>query len=105
MTTNSKEYQRKWEQANRDKRQVIGKRWRKKIRKWHQEYKRTLSCERCGFSHPDALVFHHRNPDEKFKEVSVMVTSGYSIRSILKECAKCDVLCANCHAIEHAGIA
>ena len=84
-----KEYQRNWEQANRDKRRAINKRWRQKMRTWFKEYKKTLVCERCGFDNPAALTFHHLR-DKKI-EVSLMVTTGYSKANIRKEMAKCIV--------------
>lgn len=56
------------------------------------------SCLRCGFSeHPVALQFHHRNRSEKLFEISKSL--GKSLAAIAAEIAKCDVLCANCHAI------
>lgn len=66
---------------------------------WFQEYKKTLSCSICGFSHHAALQFHHR--DSKETNVSQMINKGSSKENIMKEIEKCDVLCANCHAILH----
>lgn len=60
-----------------------------------------LKCIRCEEDHPATLQFHHRNPKEKFKEVSVMCTEGYALERIKEEINKCDVLCANCHFKEH----
>ncbi len=51
---------------------------------------------KCGFDHPAALQFHHRNPNKKEKELS-MVYESWSIERIMKEIKKCEVLCANCH--------
>jgi hypothetical protein len=66
---------------------------------WYSGYKKTLSCGKCGFDHPAALVFHHRNKLEKTKEVSLMIGDGK--KKMLEEIAKCDVLCSNCHRILH----
>lgn len=67
-------------------------------------YKRTLKCEICGYNkHPSALEFHHRNPDNKIKNISKMMNQNSSKIDIIKEISKCMVLCANCHAIIHAG--
>jgi hypothetical protein len=69
---------------------------------WWWEYRATLRCQQCGFSHPAALDFHHRDPKQKLFSVSVAATTaGQSRESILAEIAKCDVLCANCHRILH----
>lgn len=74
---------------------------RKQLIEWFCEYRKTLSCAKCGFAHPAALDFHHRNPEEKLYEVSVMPGKSISKDKILAEIAKCDVLCANCHRIFH----
>lgn len=57
-------------------------------------------CSRCGFDDPRALEFHHRNPEEKIASVASMLASGWE--RLMREVAKCDIICANCHAIEHA---
>jgi hypothetical protein len=65
------------------------------------EYKQGLSCSECGFSHPAALDFHHRDPATKTDRVSGMAHNGRGWTRILAEIAKCEVLCANCHRILH----
>jgi len=64
------------------------------------DYKANLVCQECGFNHPAALQFHHRDPSTKVDAVTRMVRSG-SWDDVLAEIAKCDVLCANCHLIHH----
>lgn len=59
-------------------------------------------CVRCGFrDHPDALHLHHRDPAEKEGHISAMCANVGWAR-LRAEVAKCDVVCANCHAIIHA---
>jgi len=69
------------------------------------QYKLERSCQKCGESHPSALVFHHRDPKQKHKEVPALARQGKSIETIKKEIAKCDILCHNCHNILHWEIA
>jgi uncharacterized Zn finger protein len=69
------------------------------IKEWFREYKKTLSCSQCGFSHPAALDFHHTRDKENL--VSMMASCGHSKQRILDEVAKCEILCANCHRIHH----
>ena len=72
-------------------------------RKWFYDLKRELKCERCGFNHPAALDFHHRDEEEKIFNISKQYHGNPNMREeILKEIAKCEVLCANCHRIEHS---
>ena len=49
---------------------------------------------------PDCLEFHHRNPESKDPKLSNMMS--YSWKRRMDEVSKCIVLCANCHAKEHA---
>src|SRR5690349_1986588 len=76
---------------------------RARIRRWLDEYKRTLSCERCGFADFRALEFHHHGFREKDFNIADMIGSGLSIAKIRSEIEKCSVLCSNCHQIEHYG--
>jgi hypothetical protein len=63
-----------------------------------REIKMASGCLLCGFkSHPAALEFHHRDP--KTKKFRLAMSRNYSWKMCLEEIAKCDVLCANCHAI------
>lgn len=65
------------------------------------EYKRQASCAHCGERHVACLHFHHRNAEEKDFSISTAVFHGWGIERIMAEIAKCDVLCANCHAKHH----
>lgn len=69
---------------------------------WLEEMRETLKCLNCGFDDPRALHFHHIDGSTKEASISRLVHSGASVARIRREMAKCVVLCANCHAIEHA---
>jgi hypothetical protein len=57
-------------------------------------------CLKCGkMPHIAAMSFHHRNPTEK--EFEIGARKGSSLDAIKVELDKCDLLCRNCHAIEH----
>lgn len=93
---------RKWYRANAGRKIAWQKRRRGEIRKWWRELKATKQCLTCGEDAPECLQFHHRNPSEKEVNLSTVVTNGqWSKERILEEVAKCDVLCANCHAKHH----
>ena len=76
--------------------------------------KLSSGCISCGYNkNPKALEFNHRDPATKYRnkngktvDISKMalasgknskVKSRYSIKTILAEIEKCDILCANCH--------
>lgn len=68
---------------------------------WFHEYRKTLKCGRCGENHPACLEFHHSDPNKKEYNIGTIVYSTYSIKTILKEIEKCEILCSNCHNKEH----
>lgn len=57
-------------------------------------------CALCGYNKSaKALHYHHRDPADK--EFCVADSVMYAWSRITAEIAKCDVLCANCHAEQH----
>lgn len=66
-----------------------------------RELKRDRACERCGFNDPRALTFHHRDPAQKSFPIARDAWK-VSWERLVDEISKCDVLCANCHMIEHS---
>ncbi len=73
---------------------------KKKLKDWFKEYKNTLKCKNCKENHPSCLEFHHIG-DDKEHHVGRMPNEGYSVKRILEEIEKCEVLCANCHRKKH----
>jgi hypothetical protein len=77
------------------------KRRRYRLRDWVERLKQTLECSECGFDDFRALEFHHPDGQEKDFSIGNMVADNRSILAVEREIAKCVVLCANCHRIEH----
>ena len=98
-------YNRKYYQLNRkhllEKQREKNRRFAENRRKWLIEYKKTLCCIRCGENHPATLTFHHRETSDKSFEVGNAICLGVSLKKLIAEIEKCEVLCANCHAKEH----
>ena len=92
---------REWYYRNKSHAKAEVQRRKIELVVWFAEYKSTLSCTSCGFSHPAVLDFHHIDPASKEYDISRMVTDGYSKDKILEEIDKCGVLCSNCHRILH----
>lgn len=88
-------------QADGTKERQWAKEYKLRRNKWYRELKSELGCERCGLKHPACLHFHHKDPSTKKSCVSNLIASSASKEEILSEIAKCNVLCANCHAILH----
>lgn len=65
------------------------------------KYKGTV-CTDCGGTFPQVCMgFDHVDP--LTKEFSIGAAMGRSIEVLKKESDKCDLVCANCHAIRTAG--
>lgn len=88
------EAERRWYAAN--KATVYAKKQRKRVRlrELIREAK-DVPCADCGVRYPTYVMdFDHRA--DKTIIVSKLVEFG-SVRKLLNEIAKCDVVCANCH--------
>lgn len=99
----TKEKKRKYLNENRKTVYEKNNLRKKELRLWMLEYKKTLKCNRCPENHPYCLEFHHKDKNKEFS-ISKSCSAGRSIKVILIEIAKCEVLCANCHRKEHFNI-
>lgn len=73
----------------------------KRAEKWKmaQDIKMESGCVDCGYKdNAQALQFDHIGTDKK-ESVSNLIRSDYAWSTILEEIAKCEVVCANCHAV------
>lgn len=75
---------------------------RTELATWYAELKSKLVCTRCGENHPACLQFHHRDPTQKEICLADALRRQFSRARMLREIAKCEVLCANCHIVHHA---
>jgi hypothetical protein len=74
---------------------------KKRAAKWRlaQMIKLEQGCADCGYNTSAyALQFDHIE-DNKKASVSNLIRSDYGWETIKKEMDKCEVVCANCHAI------
>jgi len=92
---------RAWFHRNKGKKKATQERLRVALRAWFADLKRGKSCCRCGEANPVCLHFHHRTPSLKENALADAVRREWSKARIVAELAKCDVLCANCHAKHH----
>jgi hypothetical protein len=95
-----KEYDKAWYLKHRDllrsKHRRFSKEFRAKRKKFVDDLKNN-PCKDCNNKFPSYVMQFDHLKDKKF-EISRALTS-YSIEEILKEISKCDLVCANCHAI------
>lgn len=77
------------------------KRARKRAAKWRLSgmIKKFYGCKDCGYAeHAQALQFDHISNNKK-ASVSNLIRSDYAWSTILEEIDKCEIRCANCHAV------
>lgn len=90
----------KWYEENKDRQIETARANRETYRQQAQDYVwnylSTHPCVDCGETDPMVLTFDHVR-GKKRKSISVMVTRGWSLDTIIEEIGKCEVRCANCH--------
>lgn len=70
----------------------------RKIKEFIVELKR-VSCADCGVEYPPCVMqFDHVRGEKEFN-LSEASKLGFSIERIMDEIAKCEIVCANCHAL------
>jgi hypothetical protein len=101
----SKEYRSDYNKQYYQKKHTYFKaakrRRKEEIDEFVRQQKVGLFCKRCNNSDIRVLDFHHRDRDGKEVGISYIRARGWSDERILREIARCEVLCANCHRIEH----
>lgn len=96
-----REYQRNWYQRHKEKILEKNKERQKRILEWYREYKTNLGCADCGERHPACLEFHHKDRSDKSYTIARVISRASSVKAIMKEIDKCELLCANCHRKRH----
>lgn len=94
-----KVYMKEWHAAPKNKAD------QEKVRKERQIRNRKIidqaknkPCMDCGKSFPSCCMdFDHRDKTTKLRAVAKLLSASLSY--LLREIAKCDVVCANCHRI------
>lgn len=95
------EYHRNYYHANKERlnerRKITRADAKSRMRNLIWKYLAEHPCTGCGETDPIVLEFNHRDPKTKVHNISDMITHFWSLKSIMEEIEKCDVLCANCH--------
>ena len=102
-----REYQRRWREKNRqvatERVQRSKRTARARAKAFIEEAKRNQPCADCGATfHPVAMHFDHVR-GTKFKSICALVNEGKPIAVLEAEIEKCELRCANCHAVRHFG--
>lgn len=62
-----------------------------------REYKTERGCAVCGEKDPIVLEFNHIDASNKSFNIGETSRQGWSLKKLMEEVKKCEVLCANCH--------
>ena len=101
----NKAYQREHYRLNKKKYRDKAKANRDSLKQKLYDFLSDKQCIDCGESRIPTLQFDHVR-GRKDRAIAEMVRDSCSWSRIVREIAKCDIRCANCHAIrtaEHCG--
>lgn len=89
---------RRYYERNRDVYREKNRRKRERMRIILRQAK-SRPCADCGERFPYFVMdFDHREGEHKEKEVGLLIAT-LSMRRLLDEIEKCDVVCSNCHRV------
>ncbi len=75
------------------------KKYKKYLNNWYKVRKENNKCRMCGKT--KYLQYHHVDPSTKVETIAHMVHDAWPKEDIVKEMAKCIVLCRSCHCKTH----
>jgi ATP-dependent Lon protease len=93
-----KEAQKKSYFKNIDKNRIKNKTYREKVREYVRVQKESNPCVDCGVAYPYYVMEYDHIEDNKIRTVAKITSSG-SMDQVIKEIAKCELICSNCHKI------
>lgn len=67
------------------------------VKSFIYRFKKRYGCQLCPETDPRCLDFHHRDPKEKTSTINLLAKTRHSLRIIIEEMQKCDLICNNCH--------
>jgi hypothetical protein len=86
-------------QRHKKRRQAQNKRRQAEFFAWYTSLKAGKPCADCGLVfHPVAMHWHHLPGRKKTSDLGRLVKRG-NRQQVLDEIAKCELICANCHAV------
>lgn len=75
---------------------------RQLLRMWVLLYKEASGgCARCDETDPMCLEFHHLDNDRENSSIGRMIAYESPRERFLREFGKCEIICRNCHRMEH----
>jgi hypothetical protein len=95
-----KEYDAQYWRRTRERRRGQVKSRRHALTAWSRALKEGLPCADCGrVYHHAAMQWDHAHGGDKLDDISNLVRRGFGRKAIADEISKCQLVCANCHAV------
>ena len=95
-----RESQRLWARRNRPATNAHRRLTKRKNKQKLVELKEVSSCADCGLHYPYYVMqYDHLDSATKSANIGDMMSSNMAWTTVLKEIAKCELVCGNCHAI------
>jgi len=85
-----------------ERNQKAAAKMRSKRKTWYYDLLLKSQCVDCGEKRPETLQFDHRDPKLKSFSISNGIHDNVAWSRVLAEIDKCDIRCANCHAVRTA---
>lgn len=82
---------------NREEHKAHVKRRQAEVRKRLYEYKESNPCADCGNKYPYYVMQFDHKGDKKYTLANR--SASFGSKYFAEEMAKCDLVCANCHAV------
>jgi Holliday junction resolvase RusA-like endonuclease len=91
--------QKAWYERNKEITYYRSKSSREKYREVIRKIKESSPCVDCNISYPYYIMhFDHLEGSDKVDGVSSMLRNS-GLKNAIDEIKKCDLVCANCHAV------
>jgi len=90
-------YGRQWYQANKESRIANAKGFKKRLQQSLRDLKESQPCKDCNISYPYYVMQFDHLRDKK-DNIASLVRLAKS-RALREELEKCELVCANCHAV------
>jgi len=93
-------YQKKWYKKNRVKRRAQLKEYMVRSRQKVRDLKESTPCKDCGVKYPYYVMQFDHVPELGTKKANMAnLVHGNLSKKLREEIKKCELVCANCHAI------
>lgn len=93
-----KEYDKNYYEEDKERRKSVNKKWQQEFIKWYNELKNKPCADCNNMFGTECMQWDHLPGYDKIDGVARIARLTWSRDKVLEEIAKCELVCANCHA-------